>query len=83
MAVLSAQFAGRCTTCGQPFEVGASIFYTDDDALAGWECCGIDEPAAVVPEETARVMPRGKTARDACGLCFQVPASNGMCGCAW
>jgi hypothetical protein len=24
-----------------------------------------------------------ETVRDACGMCFQVPASNGLCGCAW
>lgn len=28
------------------------------------------------------VMPRRRTARDMCRTCFQIPASNGVCGCA-
>lgn len=27
------------------------------------------------------VMPRGKSASDMCKKCFQIPSSNGVCGC--
>jgi hypothetical protein len=31
--------------------------------------------------DPATVMPRGRTARDMCLRCFQIPSSNGDCGC--
>lgn len=84
MSHFNARYAGRCTSCGTPFEIGAALFYTDDDALAGQECCGGEEeprtaPLDVVPAD--RVMPRGRVAGDRCSRCFQIPASNGVCGC--
>jgi hypothetical protein len=42
-----------------------------------------DDPLQMDPESTMypRVMPTGRKASDACQRCFQIPASNGTCGC--
>lgn len=32
-------------------------------------------------DEEPDVMPKGKTKADMCPHCFQIPASNGICGC--
>lgn len=31
--------------------------------------------------EVSQVMPTGKTKADMCLRCFQIPSSNGVCGC--
>jgi hypothetical protein len=80
-----AKFAGRCGPCGQPFAEGDQVFYNDDDTLVGAECCGNpDEPRTDLSRTEPRipVMPRGKTAKDRCDGCFQIPAANGVCGCS-
>jgi hypothetical protein len=80
----SAQYAGRCGNCGEMFEEGEPVVYGADDRLVRVECCadpeGQGDPFLSTPEEI-KVLPRGKTAADRCGKCFQVPASNGVCGC--
>jgi hypothetical protein len=85
MATFSATYTGRCGQCGDLFEPGARVSYNDDDVLVGFYCCGneLDEHHPADSEVTPRdqVMPRGKTSRDACPRCFQVPASCGACGC--
>lgn len=84
MSPFAAHFPGRCGKCGEVFDIGTNVFYTTpDDILLGWDCCGAsDEPdAASMVTPPDRVMPRGKTARDACGRCWQIPATNGACGC--
>lgn len=79
-----AAYPGRCRNCNELFAVGDEIFYAgNEDTVTGWDCCGAeDEPR---PESSTtpgdRVMPRGKTVQDRCERCFQIPASNGMCGC--
>lgn len=80
-----ARYAGRCGDCGQAFSVGEPVSYNADDVLVGAECCDGEgrnadtfAPGRAAVNET---MPRGKTARDKCPRCFQVPASNGVCGC--
>lgn len=86
MFAFPATHVGRCSSCGDPFDVGANIFYDHNDQVVGLDCCGADdaergsEESAVTPVD--KVMPRGKTAKDRCETCFQVPASNGVCGCA-
>jgi len=77
-------YSGRCGNCGELFAPGAEVFYNQDDALIAWDCCGEqDDSRPAVSEVTPRdrVMPRGKTVRDVCSRCFQIPASNGVCGC--
>lgn len=85
MSHFTAKYAGRCRNCGEIFEPGAEVFYApDEDTVTGWECCGEqDDPRPAVSEATPvdAVMPRGKTVRDKCPACFQIPASNGVCGC--
>lgn len=81
---ITAQYDGRCGPCGQPFKVGDAVFYDDDDALVGVECCGNpDEPRANIDGTIPRieVMPRGRTVKDRCDRCFQIPATSGICGC--
>lgn len=80
----SASYAGRCGICGEIFRVGDPLFYTADDVLTGQDCCGgfgDERPGTSETTPIDRVMPRGKTVRDRCGACFQIPASNGACGC--
>lgn len=78
-----AAYAGRCGNCGEIFGADTQVFYADD-ILMVVECCGEqdDPPQEVVSRYTPKVMPRGKTVRDRCDGCFQVPASNGTCGCS-
>ena len=47
--------------------------------VRGDETLALDDEDAVVA--IARVMPRGRTAADACETCFQIRSSNGTCGC--
>lgn len=91
-----AQYPGNCISCGVAILPGDQIFYAPgNEAPSGLGCCGDrpDDELTVVqrrdetessenPADTiARVMPRGRTARDMCSRCFQIPASNGTCGC--
>lgn len=59
--------------CGDKDDVDLTVHQRRDDGLTVDE----DDPATTI----ARTMPRGKTAADACLRCFQIPASNGTCGC--
>ena len=80
----AAQFDGRCGPCGSPFKMGDDVFYNDDDALVGSDCCGNADELRISTDGTApriEVMPRGKTVRDRCNHCFQISSNNGMCGC--
>jgi hypothetical protein len=78
-----ASFPGRCGVCGEIYGPGDEVYFSmPEDILTGWECCGeADEPRAEREKVPVPVMPRGKTAKDKCPRCFQVPASNGVCGC--
>lgn len=76
-----AQFAGVCKRCDEPFPQGALVQYDDNDNIV---CCGDITTEGLGPSlspKSPAVMPRGKTASDRCNRCFQVPASNGVCGC--
>ena len=78
-----ANFPGRCGNCGELFAPGDEIFYDAGDTLLGQDCCGeSDETAAGrEPKALEPVMPRGRSVADRCGVCFQIPSSNGLCGC--
>ena len=87
--------ASGCATCIADILPGDAIFYgPGNEAASGMDCCG-DKPDAD-PAVTQRpddagdedltvdprkVTPRGRTARDRCPTCFQIPATNGACGC--
>jgi ribosomal protein S27E len=79
----AAKFAGRCGSCGQRFEPGDEVFYDQADTMIGMDCCGdrLSDPSGSDLIAREPVMPRGKVARDKCPHCFQIPASNGVCGC--
>ena len=71
ISTLTARFRSRCAACDNPIEPGTDARASGD---GGWlhADCDAPEPAdARAPRPTA----------PACGLCFQVPAANGVCGC--
>lgn len=83
-----------CGTCAAPILPGDAGFRpAGSEAISGLDCCGdrddteLTAPAHAEPidaEDTVaaeQVMPRGRTAADACPRCFIVPASNNTCGC--
>ena len=92
-----AQYPGDCVSCGAAILPDDRVFYaTGNERVSGVDCCGDKDDADLVVvqrrddsgeddespvEAIAKVMPRGRTARDMCGRCFQVPANNGTCGC--
>jgi hypothetical protein len=91
-----AQYRGVCITCGGSVQPGDMIFYAPgNEAPSGLDCCGDrpDEDLIVTQRrddlaaedeltvDLASVMPHGRTVRDACPTCWQIPASNGSCGC--
>jgi hypothetical protein len=92
-----ARYAGSCASCSAPILPGDNVFYAPgNEAVSGLECCGDrpDEDLVVLQRaddhgdedatvDAAKVMPHGRTARDACQLCWQIPASNGTCGCTY
>jgi hypothetical protein len=92
-----AKYDGTCGTCPAPIAIGDGVFYATPGAalVSGLDCCGdrpdedlvtvqhAEEPDEDLTVDVAKVMPRGRTARDACPTCWQVPASNGTCGCSY
>jgi hypothetical protein len=78
-----ASYVGRCTNCNEILNPGDEVYYDGSDSLTGWDCCGATDEARNTPETSTieRVMPRGRTAKDRCGTCFQIPSTNGVCGC--
>lgn len=59
--------------CGEREDADLLVTQRPDEGLA------VDDEDPV--EAIARVMPRNRTARDACGVCWLIPAANGTCGC--
>lgn len=90
-----AAYDTSCATCPARIATGDLYFIAPGGSTAsGMDCCGDRDDADLVVHERAddssdegltvdasQVMPRGRTARDACGRCWQVPANNGACGC--
>jgi hypothetical protein len=71
----AARYPGICCRCGNRIDVSDLIAYDEDDAIYGIECCGDVVPdaepfTAKKGVEPIRVMPTGKTKRDACSRCF-------------
>jgi hypothetical protein len=87
VSAFPARYAGRCGNCGEGLTPGDAVAYTENDVLIGQDCCGDSDVLAVIDrtvgdmDRAERVMPRGKSVRDRCGTCWQIPAANGVCGC--
>ena len=85
-ASFPAAYAGRCGNCAEHFRPGEEVQYDSDGLLIVVDCCGtLDDPPGIGrprAEPSLKTVPRGKTAADRCGTCFQIPASNGVCGCS-
>lgn len=83
MSSFPANYGGRCVGCGVIFGSGTLVEYDSGGAgLLVVDCCG--EPGEPYARQAAAepVMPRGRKLSDRCGTCFQIPASNGVCGCS-
>lgn len=92
-----AAYDSSCATCTARIAPGDLYFIAPGGQTAsGLDCCGDRDDADLVVTQRAeedggddespvtaiaRVMPRGRTVGDACPKCWQVPASNGTCGC--
>jgi hypothetical protein len=91
-----AKYQGLCHGCGLVIYPDDEVFYLPGgDNVIGNECCGDKSDEDLTPQTPLEdglpamdmdiprelVMPRGKTARDRCGKCFMIPASNGSCDC--
>lgn len=83
MSVFPAEFPGQCAGgCGQHFPPGTLIAVVEGRVIVQ-DCCGDIGPDAAGPAaQPETILPRGKTAADKCRACFQIPASNGVCGCS-
>jgi len=85
--VIPAGHAGRCAGCGEDYPAGTEITH-DGNGWIAVDCCGdvaqthgTVRGSASTPDPEAKVMPRGKTKRDRCPHCFQIPATSNVCGC--
>jgi hypothetical protein len=77
-----ASYSGECGGCREHFGPGTEIAYVEG-VLVVDECCGTTDPIlARTATAIDPVLPRGRKVSDRCGDCFQVPASNGVCGCS-
>lgn len=88
MSSFPAQFSSRCLPCDEDIKSGDFIVNHPDIGYVHEECASDvgkapEKPRTGRPPVDAHpdTMPRGKTAADRCHQCFQVPSSNGVCGC--
>lgn len=91
MHPFSAKYHGLCLSCDEDIKPGESIVSHPDAGFIHEECIedvgsvresnGADFDSFTWGRAPIAVLPRGKTSKDRCGKCFQVPASNGVCGC--
>jgi len=80
---------GWCDRCQRWIVKDEWIFRDGKGRTVGVDCCATDgdRPAPVAdynPDEEvglAQVMPLRRSRADMCPNCFQIPASNGTCGC--
>jgi hypothetical protein len=79
----SALYRGKCAGCGTPFEEGTRVYFPDGtrDVTVDACCPEAPEPEAIDGEDNILTMPRGKTAKDRCDVCFQIKSSNNTCWC--
>ena len=90
-----ADSAGQCDRCQRGYRKGDWLFRSEGTLVAA-NCCGNpddqvamasmdltdteDINGGLVPLE--QVLPTGRTKADMCLVCFQIPASNGVCVCS-
>lgn len=75
-----AKYRGQCAGCDELFEPGDLIEWREGQLVKSHIC----QVSSTLDDEERvhiRVMPRNRTAADRCGQCFQIPSSNGTCGC--
>lgn len=97
MKIFKADYAGTCSECQSSFRVGTEVAYLHTTGELIASCCINSETAAAdavatqggdfdsfTPGRTPgiAVLPRGKTKKDMCEICFQIPSSSGVCGCS-
>lgn len=89
---IPAKYNGLCVPCGEDINQGDPITLHPDAGYVHEDCAedvgkvAESNGADFNPRDRGRapgiaVMPRGRTTKDRCDRCFQVPASNGACGC--
>lgn len=89
---------GECFRCERSYRAGEWVFRDTEGNTVAVNCCGTTDDMRTesvgadlkdaedidgrdwVP--LAQVLPTGKTKADMCPKCFQIPASNGICGCS-
>lgn len=88
--------SGDCAGCDYTYVKGDWVFRNNTGVLLGVSCCAPQYVAglggggsSVVAEDgegrdfvpLSQVMPHGKSRADMCPDCFQIPSTNGVCGC--
>lgn len=88
MRLFVARYAGTCGACFEPIEAGDEVGYSAENVLTCGECWRDGSPAVRVafpgveaPAPEAIPLPRGKSVRDRCPRCFQIPSTSGNCEC--
>lgn len=85
--MFQAKYDGRCPVCENPINKGDNVSMVDSDRgritihEEHMQDGEIHVETGTKGDHTTGVMPRGRSATDRCGRCFQVPANNGACGC--
>lgn len=76
-----AKYNGRCAGCEATFHTSDLVVFRHGALLIDHECPMM--PTDMDADDTLyqRVMPRQGAASQACLRCFQIPSSNGICGC--
>ena len=88
MYIFPAAVAGKCGICATTYHAGEKVTRAEDGLTVAISCCGDLLNESESDDLTDRstklppVMPRGKSKKDMCSKCFQIPASSEVCGCA-
>lgn len=86
-ATFEAKWAGTCQDddCGRPFPVGALIKFSQHNRIVHADCSADpNERSETMRADDEPIPPRAVLPRNpqpACTKCFQIPSSNGVCGC--
>jgi len=87
--MFKAKYDGRCPSCDEPISQGEDVTMVDSDrGRVTVHAHHVDDGEIHIEtgpraDHTTGTMPRGRTVSDRCGVCFQIPASNGDCGCSF
>jgi len=87
---------GACGRCDKPYRKGDWLFRGSEEQLVAVNCCatrddvrsdslgdldGAEDIQGSDFVSLDQVLPLRRTKADMCPVCFQIPASNGVCGC--